>query len=87
MADNEIKMEEKELKVSTEANRQKKAERREAKAARKEANKEEEKKTRPNNIILSAILCYLCVMGSVYINSLFSVVLKYSRLSIRHMLP
>lgn len=56
MADNEIKMEEKELKASTEANRQKKAERREAKAARKEANKEEEKKSRPNNIILALMI-------------------------------
>ena len=44
------------MKASTEANRQKKAERREAKAARKEANKAEEKKTRPNNIVLAAMI-------------------------------
>ena len=50
MADN------RELKASTEANRQKKAERREAKAARKEANKVEEKKSRPNNIVLAAMI-------------------------------
>lgn len=50
MADN------KEIKASTEANRQKKAERREAKAARKEANKVEEKKSRPNNIILAVMI-------------------------------
>ena len=48
--------ENKELKASTEANRQKKAERREAKAARKEANKVEEKKSRPNNIILAVMI-------------------------------
>ena len=46
----------KELKASTEAKRQKKAERRDAKAARKEANKEEEKKTRPNNIVLAIMI-------------------------------
>ena len=46
----------KELKASTEAKRQKKAERRDAKAARKEANKEEEKKSRPNNIILAVMI-------------------------------
>ncbi|MBR3124917.1 MAG: hypothetical protein IKF42_05755 [Mogibacterium sp.] len=50
MADN------KELKASTEAKRQKKADRRDAKAARKEANKAEEKKTRPNNIILAVMI-------------------------------
>ena len=50
MADN------KELKASTEANRQKKAERREAKAARKEANRAEDKKSRPNNIVLAAMI-------------------------------
>lgn len=50
MADN------KELKASTEAKRQKKAERRDAKAARKEANKVEEKKSRPNNIILALMI-------------------------------
>ena len=48
--------ENKELKASTEAKRQKKAERRDAKAARKEANKEEEKKTRPNNIVLAIMI-------------------------------
>ena len=50
MADN------KELKASTEAKRQKKAERRDAKAARKEANKVEEKKSRPNNIVLALMI-------------------------------
>ena len=50
MADN------KELKASTEAKRQKKADRRDAKAARKEANKVEEKKSRPNNIILAIMI-------------------------------
>lgn len=50
MADN------KELKASTEAKRQKKADRRDAKAARKEANKVEEKKSRPNNIILAVMI-------------------------------
>ena len=48
--------EKKELKASTEANRQKKAERREAKAARKEANKAEDKKSRPNNIVLAVMI-------------------------------
>lgn len=48
--------ENKELKASTEAKRQKKAERRDAKAARKEANKEEEKKSRPNNIVLAGMI-------------------------------
>ena len=48
--------ENREMKASTEANRQKKAERREAKAARKEANKAEEKKTRPNNIVLAVMI-------------------------------
>ena len=50
MADN------KELKASTEAKRQKKADRRDAKAARKEANKVEDKKSRPNNIILALMI-------------------------------
>lgn len=50
MADN------KEIKASTEAKRQKKAERRDAKAARKEANKVEEKKSRPNNIVLALMI-------------------------------
>ena len=48
--------ENKELKASTEAKRQKKAERRDAKAARKEANKVEEKKSRPNNIVLALMI-------------------------------
>ena len=48
--------ENRELKASTEANRQKKAERREAKAARKEANKIEEKKSRPSNALLAAMI-------------------------------
>lgn len=48
--------ENKELKASTEAKRQKKAERRDAKTARKEANKVEEKKSRPNNIILAIMI-------------------------------
>ncbi len=48
--------ENKELKASTESKRQKKAERRDAKAARKEANKVEEKKSRPNNIILAIMI-------------------------------
>ncbi len=46
----------KELKASTEAKRQKKAERRDAKAARKEANREEDKKSRPNNIVLAIMI-------------------------------
>jgi len=50
MADN------KEIKASTEAKRQKKADRRDAKAARKEENKVEEKKSRPNNIILALMI-------------------------------
>lgn len=50
MADN------KEIKASTEAKRQKKADRRDAKAARKEANKVEEKKSRPNNIVLAVMI-------------------------------
>ena len=54
MADNMA--ENKELKASTEAKRQKKADRRDAKAARKEANKVEEKKSRPNNIILAIMI-------------------------------
>ena len=48
--------EETKMHASTEANRRKKAERREAKAARKEANKIEEKKKRPNNIVLAALI-------------------------------
>ena len=46
----------KELKASTEAKRQRKAERRDAKAARKEANREEDKKSRPNNILLAVMI-------------------------------
>ena len=48
--------ENKEIKASTEAKRQKKADRRDAKAARKEANKVEEKKSRPNNIVLAVMI-------------------------------
>ena len=50
------------MKASTEAKRRMKAERREAKAARKEANKVEEKKRRPNNVIL-AILIFGVLIG------------------------
>ncbi|MBQ9272131.1 MAG: hypothetical protein IJ227_00220 [Mogibacterium sp.] len=56
MADN------KEMKASTEANRQKKAERREAKAARKAANMVEEKKKRPSNLVL-AIMIFGVLIG------------------------
>lgn len=48
--------ENKEIKASTEAKRQMKADRREAKAARKEANRVEDKKTRPNNILLAILI-------------------------------
>lgn len=48
--------ENREIKASTEAKRQKKADRRDAKAARKEANKVEEKKSRPNNIVLAVMI-------------------------------
>ncbi|MBR3200749.1 MAG: hypothetical protein IKG17_05380 [Mogibacterium sp.] len=48
--------ENKELKASTESKRQKKADRRDAKAARKEANKAEDKKSRPNNILLAVMI-------------------------------
>lgn len=48
--------ENKELKASTVAKREKKKERRETKAARKEANKVEEKKSRPNNVILAVMI-------------------------------
>ena len=44
------------VRVSTENNRNKKAERREAKAARKAANKVEDKKSRPNNILLAVLI-------------------------------
>ncbi len=54
--------EEKVQKASTAANRARKAERREAKAARKEANKIEEKKSRPNNLLL-AILIFGVLIG------------------------
>lgn len=46
----------KETRISTENNRNKKAERRETKAARKAANKVEEKKSRPNNILLALLI-------------------------------
>ena len=48
--------ENKEIKASTEAKRQMKADRREAKAARKEANRVEDKKNRPNNILLAVLI-------------------------------
>lgn len=48
--------ENRELKASTEAKRQMKADRREAKAARKEANRVEDKKSRPNNILLAILI-------------------------------
>ena len=48
--------ENKEIKASTEAKRQMKADRRDAKAARKEANRVEDKKTRPNNILLAILI-------------------------------
>lgn len=51
-----------ELKVSSRNKRAKKAERREAKAARKEANKIEEKRSRPNNLLL-AILIFGVLIG------------------------
>ena len=44
------------LLTSTENKRKKKAERRDAKAARKEANKIEEKKSRPNNILIAILI-------------------------------
>ncbi len=50
------KKEEKEMKVSSANKRAKKAERREAKAARKAANMKEEKKTRPNNVIIAILI-------------------------------
>ena len=48
--------ENRELKASTIAKREKKSARREAKAARKAANQVEEKKSRPNNIILAIMI-------------------------------
>ena len=68
MADN------KEIKASSEANRQKKADRRDAKAARKEANKVEEKKTRPNNALLAIL-----IFGVIFI--MFAVVGGYNYFS------
>ena len=50
------------MSVSTENKRKKKAERRDAKAARKAANKVEEKKSRPNNVLL-AILIFGVLIG------------------------
>jgi hypothetical protein len=50
------------LKASTAAKRAKKAERREAKASRKEANIVEEKRNRPNNLLL-AILIFGVLIG------------------------
>jgi len=66
MADN------KEIKASTEANRQKKAERREAKAARKAANMVEEKKKRPSNILLAVM-----IFGVIIAMFAFSACYKY----------
>ena len=62
MADN------KELKASTEAKRQKKADRRDAKAARKEANKVEEKKSRPNNIILAIMIFGVLIIMFAFVS-------------------
>lgn len=62
----------KEIKASTEANRQKKAERREAKAARKAANLVEEKKKRPSNLVLA-----LMIFGVIIAMFAFSAGYKY----------
>ena len=61
-----------EMKASTEAKRQKKAERRDAKAARKEANKAEDRKSRPNNILLAIL-----IFGVVIVMFSFSGVYNY----------
>ena len=61
-----------EMKASTEAKRQKKAERRDAKAARKEANKAEDRKSRPNNILLAIL-----IFGVVIVMFAFSGVYNY----------
>ena len=66
--------ENKELKASTEAKRQKKAERREAKAARKESNKVEDKKSRPNNLVLAIMIFGVLVL-------MFAFVLGYNYFS------
>ena len=66
MADNMA--ENKELKASTEAKRQKKADRRDAKAARKEANKVEEKKSRPNNIILAIMIFGVLIIMFAFVS-------------------
>ena len=60
--------------VKISSKRIKKAERREAKAARKAANKIEEKKTRPNNILI-AVLIFGVVVG------MFAFVLGYNYFS------
>ena len=60
--------ENKELKASTEAKRQKKADRRDAKAARKEANKVEEKKSRPNNIILAIMIFGVLIIMFAFVS-------------------
>lgn len=54
---------------STEAKRRKKAERREAKAARKEANKVEEKKKRPNNLVLTILIFGVLIGMFVFVGA------------------
>ena len=54
---------------STEAKRKKKAERREAKAARKEANKVEEKKKRPNNLVLTILIFGVLIGMFVFVGA------------------
>ena len=61
--------ENRELKASTEANRQKKAERREAKAARKEANKIEEKKSRPSNLLLAIMIFGVLIIMFAFVGA------------------
>ena len=67
-----VQAEEKPVKVSSK--RIKKAERREAKAARKAANKIEEKKSRPNNLLIG-----LMIFGVVV--GMFAFVLGYNYFS------
>ena len=54
--------ENREIKASTEAKRQLKADRRDAKAARKEANRVEDKKSRPNNLFLAILIFGVVVL-------------------------
>ena len=61
--------ENREIKASTEANRQKKAERREAKAARKEANKIEEKKSRPSNLVLAIMIFGVLIVMFAFVGA------------------